>query len=128
MLKIEKSSQRGYYNIPGLGCDPAPFEAHAEDLNGDGIPEVFIYGGNACTSGGTGRSVSLFIKKGETYSQHLGFPAFSHVRTQQSHLGFADLRFSGAGFCEGVWRWNGQTYGHLKNVATAPGGCDHLPK
>jgi hypothetical protein len=43
------------------------------------------------------------------------------------HPGFPDLQFGGMGWCEAVWRWDGQTYRHLKNVPTQPGGCDRLP-
>jgi hypothetical protein len=44
------------------GCDPAPFRTEVADLNGDGIPEVFVTGGNDCTSGVTGSSIWLFVK------------------------------------------------------------------
>jgi hypothetical protein len=43
------------------------------------------------------------------------------------HPGFPDLQFGGMGWCEAVWRWDGQTYRHLNNMPTQPGGCDRLP-
>lgn len=43
------------------------------------------------------------------------------------HQGFPDLQFGGMGWCEAVWRWDGQTYRHFKNLPTQPGGCDRLP-
>jgi hypothetical protein len=97
------------------------------DLNEDGIPEVFVLGGNSCTSGMAGSSISLFIEDSEgSYRAHLGFPAGGWRKLETSSQGFPDLAFGGPGFCESVWRWDGSTYQHHRNEATEPGGCDGI--
>lgn len=99
----------------------------ALDLNGDGVDEVFVDGGNTCTSGHAGSSVVLFIKDAEgRYAPHLGFPAFGWDVLETSNLGFPDLALGGPGFCRPVWRWDGATYQHERNEPTEPGGCDGI--
>lgn len=106
------------------GCPSAPFEVELADLNGDEIPEVFVIGGNSCTSGVTGGSIWLFTKDtGARYKMHFGFPAAGYKILSEKSKGYPDIRFSGPGFCEPVWRWNGTDYLHLKNVSTSQGGC-----
>jgi len=87
--------------------------------------ELWVSGGNTCTSGVTGNSVWLFIRdeKGH-FRKNLGFPASEVVVTGEAYNGHYDLRVRGRGFCEAVWRWNGKEYEHNRNVATQPGGCD----
>jgi hypothetical protein len=94
------------------------------DLNDDGELEVFVAWGNACLSGSTGRSLSLFVKgpAGE-YRHHLGFPALGYERLTQGVAGFPDLAFGGPGFCSAVWVWDGAGYRHECNRPDAPGGC-----
>ena len=100
----------------------------AKDLNGDGQAEVILLGGNTCTSGGNGSSLWLLTKSADgAWQTHLGFTAGAYTLLAEKSQGFPDIRVGGMGWCEGVWRWDGKTYQHLKNVATQPGGCDHLP-
>ena len=97
------------------------------DLNEDGTPEVFVMGGNTCTSGMAGSSIALFIQDAEgNYRPHLSFPAGGWKKLETSNQGFPDLQIGGPGFCEGVWRWDGTTYQHHRNEATEPGGCDEV--
>lgn len=111
-----------------LECPPFEFNAaDIMDLNGDGQDEVMLRGGNTCTSGGDGSSIWLLTKSAQgAWVTHLGFPAGGYRVLPEKHLGFPDLQFGGMGFCEGVWRWDGQTYQHFKDVATQAGGCDRL--
>lgn len=103
-------------------------EVAAKDLNGDGQPEVIVLGGNSCTSGGNGSSLWLLTKSADgAWQKHLGFPAGGYTLLSEKHQGFPDIQVGGMGWCEAVWRWDGQTYQHLKNVATQPGGCDQRP-
>ncbi len=107
---------------------PVSIKAYLEDLNGNGQDEVFLVGGNAYLSGGTGSSVWLFIKPGigEEWQMNLGFPAATYRLLPEGSGGFPDLQFAGMGWCEGVWRWNGRAYEHSRNVPTAPGGCENV--
>ncbi|MCW3480928.1 hypothetical protein OL229_15375 [Neisseriaceae bacterium JH1-16] len=104
-----------------------PFRLSGEvyDLNGDDKDEVWINGGNSCTSGATGKSMWLFVRdESGVYRKNFGFPASSVNSSKELNDGFPEVRFGGTGFCEAVWRWNGKEYEHVKNIATQPGGCD----
>lgn len=111
--------------IPEHCEDPAPYEVEVTDLNSDGVPEVFVSGGDSCTSGATGGSIWLFVKSSSGYQMHLGFPAGVWKALPEKSKGFPDLRFVDAGHREGVWRWNGREYDHFRDVATATGGCNN---
>ena len=133
---LSEQDQKSIYSLLGLassngrghvleGCPSAEFKVKIVDLNNDGTAEVFVTGGNTCTSGITGNSVWLFTKNPDsTYKMQFGFPAAAYKILQEGSGGYPDIRFGGRGFCEPVWRWNGREYSHLKNVPTSPGGCD----
>lgn len=90
----------------------------------DSRNELWVEGGSACTSGTTGQSMWLFIRGEDGHLRaNLGVPASKAVATGDANNGRYDLRLSGNGFCEAVWRWDGSQYQHLKNIATQPGGC-----
>lgn len=108
-------------------CGPIYATEEEVDLNEDGTPEVFVMGGNTCTSGMAGSSITLFIEDAEgNYRAHLSFPAGGWKKLETSNQGFPDLQFGGPGFCEGVWRWDGTTYQYHRNEPTEPGGCDNV--
>jgi hypothetical protein len=101
--------------------DPA---VEITDLNDDGVREVFVHWGNACTSGMTGRSLSLLVKNeaGE-YREQFGFPAFGYTRVTTGEHGFPDLELGGPGFCAPVWSWNGGAYEFKCNLSHAENAC-----
>lgn len=102
-------------------------EVVVKDLNADGQAEVILRGGNTCTSGGNGSSLWLLSKNAQgDWQIHLGFPAGGYTLLAEGRQGFPDIQTGGMGWCEAIWRWDGQTYQHWKNVPTQPGGCDHL--
>jgi hypothetical protein len=110
-----------------MGCGAIYARADEEDLNGDGVPEVFVLGGNSCTSGMDGSSLMLFIKNAEgAWVTNLGFPAGGWTRLEATNLEYPDLAIGGAGFCEAVYRWDGSMYQHHGNRETEPGGCDGI--
>jgi hypothetical protein len=118
---IAEDDQRAIFELLGYGVsadgtgledrvmDCGSIYAHAQedDLNGDGIPEAFVLGGNGCTSGMDGSN-----------------PAGGWTKLETGNLGFPDLAIGGAGFCEAVYRWDGSMYQHHGNRETEPGGCD----
>lgn len=128
-LNLETSPNGAGLKVKELGCPAFLFdEVAVQDLDGDGRNEVVLRGGNTCTSGGVGSSVWLLTRSAQgIWQTHLGFPAGGYTVLAEKHLGLPDIRTGGMGWCEAVWRWDGQTYQHLKNVPTQPGGCDHLP-
>lgn len=95
------------------------------DLNGDNSYEVFVTWGNACTSGMTGRSLSLFIADaGGDYHQSLGFPALGWTVLESRQDNWPDLSFGGPGFCHAVWTWREDGYEFKCNLAETEGGCN----
>ena len=123
LMRLTPAKKGGGFVVDG--CPPAVFNVEIVDLNKDGTPEVFVSGGNSCTSGVTGNSVWLFTKLTEgRYKMQFGFPAATYKSLPGNSNGYPDIRFGGPGFCEPVWRWNGREYSHFTNVPTASGGCD----
>jgi hypothetical protein len=113
----------------GEAAGPARFTVQLQDINADGRVEVFVSGGNAFLSGETGSSVWLFTQPvpDGRWQMDLGFPAVSWTVLAESHAGYPDLRFTGYGSCDAVWRWDGTAYEHHQDVPIRPGGCDSLP-
>ena len=106
-------------------CGPIYARAAEADLDGDGDVEVFVLGGNSCTSGMDGSTITLWIKNAHgSYAMNLGFPAGGWTVLETSNMGYPDIAIGGAGFCEAVWRWDGTTYQHHGNREIEPGGCD----
>lgn len=122
---VPRSADGARFEDPTCGdVEPA---AELADLNGDGAPEVFVQWGNACTSGGTGRSLSLFVKNGAgAWQAELGFPAFGHRALASQHNGFRDLELGGPGFCFEVWTREAESYEFSCNLPQEEGGCDGL--
>ena len=124
LLGLKKSNQIGEFILDG--CDPSEFEVRVQDLNGDKIYEVFLVGGNTCTSGMIGNSVWLFIKTSQRFRMNFGFPASDFSILAETNDGFPDIQFAGTGYCTPVWRWNGKSYALLKNIPAKVGGCDYV--
>jgi len=98
-----------------------------EDLDGDGMQEIFVIYGNLCMSGGTGSSIVLLRKDaGGRYQAGLGFPAAGYTMLETKSRGYPDLQISGMGFCDAVWRWDGKDYQHHRNQPTGEDGCLHV--
>ncbi|MBT8091345.1 MAG: hypothetical protein KJO01_14155 [Gammaproteobacteria bacterium] len=94
------------------------------DLNGDGSPEVFVQWGNTCTSGMTGRSLTLLTKdSGGQYQLQFGFPALGWIALETIGQDWPDLRFGGPGFCHPVWTWQSGNYMFKCNLPEESGGC-----
>lgn len=99
--------------------EEANFEARAlpADMNKDGIEEIFVSFGNTYTSGMTGSSIVLYIKKtGKKYEANLGFPSTLPDVLPTGNGGYPDLVMGGPGFEFPVWRWNGKQYDLLKTI------------
>jgi hypothetical protein len=108
------------------GCGEISAETKVVDLNNDGTAEVFVYWGNSCTSGHTGRSLSLFVKDGSgTWRDQLGFAAFDYTILPASTAGYPALEFGGPGFCFAVWSWSGSNYEFKCNSPQEEGGCQY---
>jgi hypothetical protein len=103
--------------------DVAP-QTDVVDLNNDGASEVFVRWGNACTSGATGRSLSLFIRRDSgDYLDQFGFPAHNYAALSGKNAGYPDLQFGGPGFCFAVWAWREDHYEFKCNLPQEEGGC-----
>lgn len=116
-------SDNGKFYTEYCDEDVSP-EVEVIDLNGDGVPELFVHWGNPCTSGNAERSISLFIKNAfGHYVINLGFPAIAYRILATQNQGLPDLEFGGPGSCRGVWRWNGYKYEYKCSREEEPGGC-----
>jgi hypothetical protein len=94
------------------------------DLNADGTPEIFVLWGNACTSGLTGRSLTLLVRdRAGSYRAELGFPATAWKGLPEATNGWPDLEIGGPGFCDAVWTHRGETYEFKCNLPQAADGC-----
>ncbi|HUT41168.1 MAG TPA: hypothetical protein VM011_07475 [Gammaproteobacteria bacterium] len=113
----------------GEDAGPARFAVQREDINADGRIEVFVIGGNTFLSGETGSSIWLFTRPAPDgdWQVNLGIPATSYSLLARSDSAYPDLRLSGAGACDVVWRWEGMAYEYHEEIATGPGGCDLAP-
>jgi hypothetical protein len=93
------------------------------DLNGDGVDEVFVSWGNTCTSGMTGRSITLFVKDSSgQFIKNLDFPGI-YKKLATKNKGFPDIEIGGPGFCFAIWQWNGTKYDYKCSREEEPGGC-----
>ncbi|AXE35413.1 hypothetical protein DK843_14570 [Chromobacterium phragmitis] len=101
---------------------------HKEDHN-----EIWIRGGDSCTSGSVGQSIWAFDRDDDGHLRvSFGVPATKFVVVtdgpdSDSDNPYHDIRLSGNGFCESIWRWDGKQYQRLRNEAMQPGGCDREP-
>lgn len=111
-------------NFTDSNCGEIDPEAAPVDLNGDGVFEVFIQWGNTCTSGATGRSLSLYVSDASgSYKPQLGFPALGWSVLQTEQQQWPDLSFGGPGFCHPLWTWRDGQYEYKCNLPEEPGGC-----
>lgn len=117
------SADGATFSDPNCG-DVMPI-ADVVDLNGDDDYEVFVAWGNACTSGGAGRSLTLFSRHADgKYRTQLGFPALGWTALASDSQGWPDLSFGGPGFCHAVWSWREDGYAFKCNLAETDGGCE----
>ncbi|KAF0145870.1 MAG: hypothetical protein FD156_548 [Nitrospirae bacterium] len=124
VLGFHLSKDKKFITDETCGADVSP-NVKIDDLNGDGIEEVFVTWGNTCTSGQAGATVSLLIKgTSGKYIDNLGFPAIEYEKLSTKNKGFPDLKFGGPGFCHPVWRWVSNKYQHFRNEPEVKGGCD----
>ena len=114
-------------SLEAVDCGAIFARATEADLNGDGVVEVFVLGGNSCTSGMDGSTITLWIKNADGgYAMNLGFPGGGWTVLETVSMGYPDLAIGGAGFCEAVWRWDGTSYQQHGTRETEPGGCDGI--
>ena len=105
-------------------CGDVNPEITPVDLNRDGLFEVFVQWGNACTSGRNGRSLTLFIRDAVGgYQPQLGFPAAGWSERQYDGQEWSDLILGGPGFCHPLWTWNQDRYQFNCNVPEEQDGC-----
>jgi hypothetical protein len=81
------------------------------DLNGDGVPEVFVLVGNSLCYGMAGAKLSLLIKdEWGRWQSNLGFSAGGYKLLGTKNKGYPDIEIGGPGMCVPTWRWNGSAY------------------
>jgi hypothetical protein len=111
-------------SLEDSSCGPVDVNTQIVDLSGKGEQDVFVIGGNLCTSGDTGASVWLFMKdRAGHYRKQLGFPAGGVSALKSTFGSYHDLSFSGPGKCLPVWRWNGSEYKFFRSEDGAGASC-----
>ena len=124
---LEYSVSADGTSLEVVDCGPIYARAREADLNADGVVEVFVLGGNTCTSGMDGSTITLWIRNADgSYAMNLGFPAGGWTVLETSNMGYPDLAIGGAGFCEAVWRWDGSSYQQHGTRETEAGGCEGI--
>lgn len=119
-LQVSSAELKQLYMAVGLkehagqyldSCEqPVKPESEIVDLNGDRVPEVFIWVGGSCY-GAAGGELSLFVKnKQRRWEQNFGFPAGGYKLLKTKSLGYPDIELGGPGICLPIWRWNGTAY------------------
>lgn len=107
-------------------CEGFYADAEALDLNKDGIEEVLVNWGDTCTSGLTANTITLFIKSPLFgYMKNIDAPG-SYEALKTKNKKFPDILVGGAGFCHGVWRWNGDEYAYKCSKQEEPGACTDI--
>lgn len=111
-------------NDPINACnEAADIRVEAADLNGDGVPEIFIWDTSSACYGMAGAQLVLLIKDAQgRWQSNLNFSASSFNILKTKSQGFPDIEIGGPGTCSPVWRWDGSRYEIYKK-------CDpYVPK
>lgn len=113
-------------SIADANCGTIPVEVRTLELATGSPPGVLLVWGNACTSGHTGSSVSLFVKGAKGYAMQMGFPGFDVLPLPTKTRGWADLRVEGPSECQPVWAWTGRAYDLKCSVESRRGACREM--
>lgn len=92
-------------------------KAYPVDLNKDGMEEVFVIM-DGLLFGNTGEGVALFIRNsaGEYALQEEVAGGIAVILDTKSN-GFPELVIAGPGFEFPLYRWNGKSYTHVRNIS-----------
>jgi hypothetical protein len=105
-------------------CGVVPHDTNLVDLNHDGVNEVMLLLGNACTSGNIGGTVYLFTPEADNKTQRqLGFAATGFKVYKRDGEVWDDLLFTGTGDCQPVWRYKNGRYNFHHLFEAKPNGC-----
>lgn len=92
-------------NAPGCAGQPIHSIVAIADMNLDGVPEVLVQAGNACTSGMTGATVWLFSKRPDgRWQEYLNVAAIDFKVLASRVQGWNELGLAGRSECVGVWQ------------------------
>lgn len=92
-------------NLPGCAGKPVRPSVALIDMNLDGIPEVLVRAGNACTSGMTGATVWLVGRSpAGRWRAYLDVAAADFVLLESRVQGWNELGLMGRSECLGVWQ------------------------
>ncbi|MEZ5558191.1 MAG: hypothetical protein R3E86_06540 [Pseudomonadales bacterium] len=95
------------------------------DLDEDGVAEVAVQAGNACSAGSTGSTLWLFRRsESGRFVSILMAPALGFTVVTGAQTALPDLELGGPGFCHAVWRWRGSAYQYAYDRPETPEGCD----
>ena len=92
-------------DLPGCAGKPVRPRVTLTDMNLDGVPEVLVRAGNACTSGMTGSTVWLIGRSpAGRWRAYLNVAAADFVLLENRVQGWNELGLMGRSECLGVWQ------------------------
>lgn len=91
--------------------------AYPVDLNKDGVEEVFVVM-DGLLFGNTGEGVALFMRNSAgVYEQQEEVAGGIAVILDKHSNGYPELVIAGPGFEFPLYRWNGKSYTHVRNIS-----------
>ncbi|MCB1907023.1 MAG: hypothetical protein KDH15_06610 [Rhodocyclaceae bacterium] len=111
-------------NIPGCAGKPMRASVAIADMNLDGVPEILVHAGNACTSGMTGASVWLFGKGLDgRWREYLNAAAADFAVLESRVQGWNELALAGRSECVGVWQHRSDRFVFSRTVTPEGRPC-----
>jgi hypothetical protein len=130
----QQLAKKGYVAQAGqvatAKCGVVPIKNEIKDLNGDGLAEVLMLIGNACTSGTIGSTMYLFTQEADgSVQRHFGFSAsgYEFFPSKKPNPAGDDawpaVLVKGTGDCQPVWGYHGGRYGFDHLYENKKGAC-----
>lgn len=114
MLELQVAADKKGFRMDGFDVGA---QAYPVDLNKDGEEEVFVIM-DGLLFGNTGQGVALFIKNSSgVYVKQEEVAGGIAVILETKSNGYPELVIAGPGFEFPLYRWNGKSYTHVRNIS-----------
>ena len=124
LLPMRLEAEELVSNLPGCAGKPMRPSVAIADMNLDGVPEILVHAGNACTSGMTGASVWLFGKGADGRCREYLNVAGTHLVVLASRVqGWNELGLAGRSECVGVWQHRSDRFVFSRTVTPEGRPC-----
>ena len=113
-LGLQLAPDRKGFRMDGFAVGA---KAYTVDLNKDGAEEVFVLM-DGLLFGNTGEGVALFVKNSQqAYEHQVEVAGGIAVILDTPTNGYPDLVIAGPGFEFPLYKWNGKSYTHTRNIS-----------